>query len=436
MSEMVLRELQNGMVLLEDAYTKSGTQLVLPKGTVLDEQRIARLAFYGVSSVNVATREQAALVGLLAEPGEGPKPIVTGAPRPGTQVPPSPVIKADEPAAQRAVPARPAPGGSARPQGQPATPARPAAPAPVPARPAPAATPVSPDASYSERVRSSAEFKKFRMDFEDTFLSYQRQVNDMLSGGREMDTNVLVEPVYDLIHSCYGPSNVFDMLHALRAYDDATYVHSVNVALIAHTIGEWMHLEEDDKELLTKAGLLLDVGKMMIPQEILTKKGKLTDDERTKLRMHPALGYRAVEKKNIDPHIKNTILMHHERCDGSGYPRHLTYNQIDPVARIVSIADVYDAMTSERVYRQALSPFYAFEQIEEDGLQKYDTQAVMTFLDNLSGVYIGNRVKLSDGSVGEIVYINKMRYSRPTVRVGSRFLDLFEKRDLQIEALL
>ena len=410
MSEMVLRELKSGMVLLEDAYTKSGTQLVLPKGTVLDDQRIARLAFYGVPAVNVATREQAALVGLLAEPSQGPSPL-----------PPSPVIKAQD-AAQRPV----------SPALKPAAPA----PAPAPVRPAPAATPVSPDASYSERIRSSAEFKKFKMDFEDTFLSYQRQVNDMLSGGREMDTNKLAEPVYDLIHSCYGPSNVFDLLHALRSYDDATYVHSVNVALISHTIGEWMHLDESDKELLTKAGLLLDVGKMMIPQEILTKKGKLTDDERTKLRMHPALGYRAVEKKNIDPHIKNTILMHHERCDGSGYPRHLTMNQIDPVARIVAIADVYDAMTSERVYRQALSPFYAFEQIEEDGLQKYDTQAVLTFLDNLSGVYIGNRVRLSDGSVGEIVYINKMKYSRPTVRVGSRFLDLFEKRDLQIEALL
>ena len=401
MSEMVLRELTNGMVLLEDAYTKSGTQLVLPKGTVLDEQRIARLAFYGVASVNVATRAQAALVGLLAEPSEGPAPV-----------PPAPA------AAPAPAPAAAAPAAAAK------------APAPV------AATPVSPDASYSERVRSSAEFKKFKMNFEDTFLSYQRQVNDMLGGGREMDTNKLVEPVYDLIHSCYGPSNVFDMLHALRAYDDATYVHSVNVALIAHTIGEWMRLDEDDRELLTKAGLLLDVGKMMIPQEILTKKGKLSDDERTKLRMHPTLGYRAVEKKNIDQHIKNTVLMHHERCDGSGYPRHLTLNQIDPVARIVAIADVYDAMTSERVYRQALSPFYAFEQIEEDGLQKYDTQAVMTFLENLSGVYIGNRVRLSDGSVGEIVYINKMKYSRPTVRVGSRFIDLFEKRNLQIEALL
>ena len=415
MSEMVLRELKSGMVLLEDAYTKSGTQLVLPKGTVLDDQRIARLAFYGVASVNVATREQAAMVGLLEDASQGPKPVQ-----------PSPIVKAGSTPAAPARPAQPAP---ARPAPA-AAPARPTAPA------APVPSPVAPGASYSERVRASAEFKKFKMDFEDTFLSYQRQVNDMLGGGREMDTNKLVEPVYDLIHSCYGPSNVFDMLHALRAYDDATYVHSVNVALIAHTIGEWMHLDEDDKELLTKAGLLLDVGKMMIPQEILTKKGKLTDDERTKLRMHPTLGYRAVEKKNIDQHIKNTILMHHERCDGSGYPRHLTMNQIDPVARIVSIADVYDAMTSERVYRQALSPFYAFEQIEEDGLQKYDTQAVLTFLENLSGVYIGNRVRLSDGSIGEIVYINKMRYSRPTVRVGSRFLDLFEKRDLQIEALL
>ena len=404
MSEVELRQLRPGMVLTEDAYTKSGSQLVLPKGTVLDEQRIARLAFYGVAQVNAITREQAQAQ-LLQSPVPAPKPVA--------------------PAGTAARPAQQAPAAGT-------------AAAPSQARPAAAPPSPAPDenASFSERLRATPEFKKFKMNFEDTFITYQRSINDIVSGDKDIEPEKLTEPVYDLIHSCYGPSNVFDMLHALRGYDDATYVHSVNVALIAHTIGEWMHLEADDLALLTEAGLLLDIGKLLVPQEILNKKGPLTTEERVKLRMHPQLGFRVIETKHVDRHVKNTVLMHHERCDGSGYPRHLKMDQIDPVARVVSIADVYDAMTCERVYRGALSPFYAFEQIEDEGLQKYDTRAVLTFLENLSGVYIGNRVRLSDGSEGEIVYINKNRFSCPTVKVGSQFVDLFARRDLHIEALL
>ncbi|MBR0090654.1 MAG: HD-GYP domain-containing protein, partial [Lachnospiraceae bacterium] len=395
---MQIRELKTGMVLQEDAYTPSGSQLILPKGTVLDDQRIARLAFYGVKDVKAMTREEAASL-ILDAPAA--KPAAAAAKAAATAPPAAPApAPAPAPTAVEAL------GGK---KVEPFSPPRVDAPVAVPKRPAPAPAPAAPprEPSYSERLRNSPEFKKFKMDFEDTFISYQRSINEIVRGDKEIDTHQLIAPVYDLIHTCYGPSNVFDMLHALRSYDDATYVHSVNVALIAHTIGEWMHLPEEDLELLTEAGLLHDIGKIMVPHEIVTKKEPLTSEERVKMRMHPQLGYRVLERKNVDQHIKNTVLMHHERCDGSGYPRHLTMEKIDPVARVIAIADVYDAMTSERVYRKALSPFYAFEMIERDGLHKYDPHPLMAFLENLSGAYIGNRVRLDDGSEGEIIYINR-----------------------------
>ncbi|MBQ6734994.1 MAG: HD-GYP domain-containing protein [Lachnospiraceae bacterium] len=432
---MEIRELKTGMVLQEDAYTPSGSQLILPKGTVLDDQRIARLAFYGVKSVNAMTREEAASLILDAPATKKATAAVKAAAAPPTDVPPKQVQVPPPATAKTAMEAL---GGKQVTPFEPpkVTPTAPAAPA-RPARPAPAPAAPPREPSYSERLRNSPEFKKFKMDFEDTFISYQRSINEIVRGDKEIDTHQLIAPVYDLIHTCYGPSNVFDMLHALRSYDDATYVHSVNVALIAHTIGEWMHLPEEDLELLTEAGLLHDIGKIMVPHEIVNKKEPLTGDERVKMRMHPQLGYRVLERKNVDQHIKNTVLMHHERCDGSGYPRHLTMEKIDPVARVIAIADVYDAMTSERVYRKALSPFYAFEMIERDGLQKYDPHPLMAFLENLSGAYIGNRVRLDDGSEGEIIYINRQRYSRPTVRTGpNTFVDLIEHPEIKITELI
>ena len=376
---LAINQLQEGMVLTEDAYTPSGSQMILPRGTVLDAQRIARLAFYGVKQVQALSEKEAGAQG----------------------------VQAKDVTMTSALPAAPRVG-----------------------------TPAKMPPSFGERVRSSPEFKKFKMDFEDAFLSYQRGVNELIRSGKPLDMKQMSEPVYDLIHSTYGPSNIFDMLHQLRDYDDATYAHSINVALVSHAIGDWMHLEEEDLRLLTEAGLLHDIGKVTLPHELLNKKGDLTNEERTKIRMHPQFGYKAIEHQKINQHIKNTVLMHHERCDGSGYPRHLKINQIDPVAKIVAIADVYDAMTSSRSYRTAMSPFAVIEYIEQDALQKYDAQAVLTFLENISGAYIGNRVRLSDGTEGEVVYVNRNRFSSPTVKSGSQFIDLAARKDLKIEALI
>ena len=128
--------------------------------------------------------------------------------------------------------------------------------------------------------------------------------------------------------------------------------------------------------------------------------------------------------------------MHHERCDGSGYPFHLTSTQIDPFAKIVAIADVYDAMTSARVYRGPLCPFVAISLFENEGLQKYDANAVMTFLFNIVNTYLLNRVRLSNGMEGDIVFINRDHLAKQTVRIGDRYIDLSISSDLYIKKII
>ena len=135
-------------------------------------------------------------------------------------------------------------------------------------------------------------------------------------------------------------------------------------------------------------------------------------------------------------HIRNAALMHHERYDGSGYPMRISGKQIDPYARIVAIADVYDAMTAARVYRGPLCPFRVIEIFEQEGFEKYDVEYLLTFLENVVNTYLQCDCKLSDGRKAKIIFINKDKLSRPTVQCGNEYIKLADHPDLTIEELL
>ena len=128
--------------------------------------------------------------------------------------------------------------------------------------------------------------------------------------------------------------------------------------------------------------------------------------------------------------------MHHERCDGSGYPLGLKADKIDKYAKLVAIADLYDAMTSPRVYRGPMCPFQVVEEFEREGLQKHDPKMILVFLENVVNTYLQNRVRLNNGLEGDVIYINRDHLARPTIQSGNDFIDLAEEQDLEIEALV
>ena len=119
-------------------------------------------------------------------------------------------------------------------------------------------------------------------------------------------------------------------------------------------------------DTLTLCGLLHDIGKLKIPDEILNKPGKYTDEEFDLVKRHTKFGYELLKTLNIDPHIKKAALLHHERCDGSGYPLKATQKDLDDFSMVVAIADVYDAMTAARSYRAPLCPFQVIERFEQE----------------------------------------------------------------------
>ena len=213
-------------------------------------------------------------------------------------------------------------------------------------------------------------------------------------------------------------------------------MHSMNVALICNIFARWLRMSEEEIAKATTSGLLHDIGKIMIPESILKKPDKLTKQEFNIIKRHPQEGYRLLLGSKLDEDVLNAVLMHHERCDGSGYPFGLMANQIGTYAKMVAIADVYDATTSARVYRGPLCPFSAISIFEDEGLQKYDPRFIMTFLENVVNTYLLNNVRLTNGTVGTVVFIHKDKLSSPTIRTAGGFVDLSTQSNLQIEALI
>lgn len=290
--------------------------------------------------------------------------------------------------------------------------------------------------SYSERIKSSPEFQLFKEDFKNEVELFRENMNMVVQKNTTLDVTTLLKNTLSIVANHSGSISILDMLQNMREYDDSTYTHSLNVALICNILAGWLKLSEKDIELATACGLFHDIGKMLIPYSIIAKPGKLSDEEFATIKKHPSLGYQLLVSQDVDDHVKNAALMHHERSDGSGYPLKLKGNQIDPYARIVAIADVYDAMTAARCYRGPLCPFRVIEMFEAEGFQKYDVSILLPFLENVVNSCLQNRCLLSDGRKGTIIYINKEKLSRPVVQCGDAYVNLADQPELEIVRLL
>ena len=290
--------------------------------------------------------------------------------------------------------------------------------------------------TYYEEIKKSEAFQRFHLAYKNTVNEFKTILDHIVTDQQEVDTDQLLGDVSKILFQCDSNIDLFNMLHCMRQYDDTTYVHCLNVALICNIIGKWLHFMPEDLEVITLSGLLHDLGKLMIPANIIAKPAKLTDEEFNTIKTHTIRGYNILKGKHIDPRIKHAALMHHERCDGSGYPYGFYSEQIDSFAKLVAIADVYDAMTCARVYRGPLCPFDVVSIFETEGFTKYDPKFIMTFLEGIVQTYMHNSVLLSNDLIGEIVFINKLELSRPVVKVQDQFFDLTKHRDLHITSLI
>jgi HD-GYP domain-containing protein (c-di-GMP phosphodiesterase class II) len=217
--------------------------------------------------------------------------------------------------------------------------------------------------------------------------------------------------VDDIIQNKDVMVNVID----LKVYDDYTYYHSLNVAILAVAIGLGIGLNRETLNALGISAVLHDIGKRFVPKDILEKKGSLTAEEFDVIKEHSQIGYSYIrENLNLSSVSNVAILQHHERYDGSGYPFGKKEQNITPFARILSVVDVYDALTSKRPYHEPRLPHLALEYIEQESGKLFDPHVTKVFLKKIAPYPVGTDVELSNGYRGLVVeIIRRLRPDHP-----------------------
>ena len=396
-----------GMIVATDVIAK-GNQLVFPKGYTLTERAIARLESYGIKDIRIEDPVDIEVEEMTEEAIPEVMPSAANLDSFLSALDGLDILK--EAAAE------PEPEPEARPE--------------VTVR-------QQEEPSHFEKLKASREFQAFKQSFTKNVDGLRTNLNDIVEKNTPINVDNMIGDTMQIISTQGNTFGVFDMLHNMRDFDDLTYAHSMNVAMICNVFARWLRFSEEDVKTVTACGMLHDIGKLKIDDAIIKKPGKLTDAEFRAIQSHPAEGYRILQKQNIDLHIKLSALEHHEKCDGSGYPMKLTGARIDPFAKIVAIADVYDAMTANRVYREGMCPFRVIEIFEEEGFHKYEVAYIIKFLENVVNTYIDNRVMLSDGRIGTVRWINKQRLSKPMLQMNDgTFLELEKSPGLHIEKIL
>lgn len=289
------------------------------------------------------------------------------------------------------------------------TPAKEAAPAPV------SKTQADPglraQEEFDERVRHA---KRVRQGVKKATAELLARVN----AGQKPDVDHLLPVASNLAADVTRDPYAIASITHLSQCDDYTLEHSVDVAILMVAIARLLGFPEEEHKLIVLAGMMHDVGKQKVPPEVLHKPGRLTDEEFQEIRRHPEYGYEILKQSEDCPEeVRLVALQHHERCDGQGYPQGLTAEQITPYSRISCVADTFDAMTADRVYKKGASAWYALSELHVRCKEQYDNQAVMA-LTKLVGVFpVGTRVKLDSGEIGDVVAPNPADSSRPMVRV-------------------
>ena len=215
------------------------------------------------------------------------------------------------------------------------------------------------------------------------------------------------------------PVVIFSCISFPRPMDEGLQRHSLNVAMMNGMIGEWLGLSRDDIETLVMAGLLHDIGKTQIPEEILNAPRRLTPEEFKIMKRHPVYSDKMLGNQ-FGEAVRDAARHHHEKLTGDGYPDGLKGDELSLFTRITAVSDIYDAMVSKRSYKEANLPFHVFDMFYEEEFKGLDRKLIMTFLKNMRRQYQNKKVIMSDGRVGKIRYIPVNDAEHPVIEQDKR----------------
>lgn len=241
-------------------------------------------------------------------------------------------------------------------------------------------------------------------------------VLDRVMLGENFEIAAVKKHVKECVDSIVRNQNAMLMMTLIKHKDEYTAEHCLNVGVLSIAFAKFLGYERDQLEEIGLAGMLHDIGKVKVPDEILNKPGKLTTEEMAIMREHAKLGYEILlSKKDVAASAVDVAYSHHERLDGEGYPRALEGHQISDYARLIAIVDCFDAVTSDRCYDRSRSILDAYKVLMQGRDTHFDAQLVTKFIE-WRGIYPpGSIVEMENGEVGIVLATNKRYKLRPKI---------------------
>jgi len=250
------------------------------------------------------------------------------------------------------------------------------------------------------------------------FHRHMEKISIDIKNKKPLNPEPLIKDIPDFCESITTTEFLF--LKAIQRKRFATWFvsHSVNVGVFAVKIGLGLRYEKEKLHALTLAALLHDIGMIEVPTKVLFKHGKLTPGEFDQIRQHPVYGYEMVKHLKKDySYVVDTVYQEQEREDGSGYPQGLKSADISEFAKVVGIADVFEALVHGRAYRDGFITYHAIQKIIENKTKQFNPKVIRGLVNSVSMFPVGSLVKLSSDEVARVITVNKMRPVRPIVDV-------------------
>ncbi len=265
------------------------------------------------------------------------------------------------------------------------------------------------DESAEETIRKGKQLHESTCDYVD-------EIFETLNKGGQLDIDSVKIVVSEIVETIITNPDTMIWLSQLKDKDEYTTIHSINVCILSLTFGRTIGLTESELNVLGLGALLFDIGKSKIPDDILKKPAALTENEFMLMKAHAFLGYVTLEgSKKIPEESLEIILNHHERLNGKGYPNGRHGDEISRLTRIVSIVDVFDAMTSDRCYQDAFQPQHALSELYNMAPDELDQDLVEGFIKCI-GIYpVGSIVELNTGHTGVVVKLNEKNRLKPII---------------------
>lgn len=294
---------------------------------------------------------------------------------------------------------------------------------------------VNPDEILSGIPMSQADLQA---KYIEAVQNYKKEFIGWRAGKRldVAEVRSIVIPLLEIFAEQKGVLTILNDMSDPKAY---AYHHSIAVGILASAICSQMGYPKGQALQLGLAGVLADCGMAKIDTAITEKAAFLTKNEFNEVKKHTVYSYQMIKGTPLlRQEMKLAILQHHERLDGSGYPRGDKMEQVSVFSQVLAVADVFHAMTSERIHRSKESPFKVIEMIKEEEFGKFDVKVIQALLDLVVNLSVGTRVELTNGEIGEVVFVHRGAGLRPMIKksVDGTIVDLTTSRHIAVERVL